>query len=79
MSRSHKDKTWPKSIMLAHFKILAHFKGILCRIYVYNVMKIFCLVFYMTNFLNCICLKMKDKVTERNKVAQMFKTFSRLY
>ena len=28
MSRSQKDKTWPKSKMLAHFKILAHFKAI---------------------------------------------------
>ena len=28
MSMSQKDKTWPKSKMLAHFKILAHFKGI---------------------------------------------------
>ena len=39
--------------------------------YVYNVMRIFCLVFYMTNFLNCICIQsIEDKITERNKTAQ---------
>ena len=55
MSRSQKNKTWPKS------KILAHFKGI-CAEFVkfiftmlFNVhMRLFCLVFYMKNFLNCI-------------------------
>ena len=55
MSRSQKDKTWPKSIILAHVKgIRAEFVKLMFTIFFNVHIRIFCLVFYMTNFLNCI-------------------------
>ena len=55
MSRSQKDKTWPKSIMLANFKsISAESVKLMFTMFFYVHMRIFCLVFWMTNFLNCI-------------------------
>ena len=55
VSRSQKDKTCPKSTILANFKgICVEFVKLMITMFFYVNMRIFCLVFYMTNFLYCI-------------------------
>ena len=80
MSRSQKDKTWPKKLILAHFKgICVEFVKLMFTMFFNIHMRIFCLVFYMTNFLNCIQSGERKSKTAQNASKHIFSSNSRLY
>ena len=80
MSRSQKDITWPKSIILAHFKgICAEFVKLMFTMFFNIHMRIFCLVFYMTNFLNCIHSGGRKSKAAQNASKRNFSSHSSLY
>ena len=80
MSRSQKDKTWPKHLILAHFKgICVEFVKLMFTMFFNIHMRIFCLVFYMTNFLNCIQSGGRKSKAAQNASKHIFSSHSRLY
>ena len=81
MSRSQKDKTWPKSIILAHFKgICAEFVKLMFTMFFNVHMRIFCVMHYMTNFLlNCIQSGGGTGKAAQNASKHIFSSYSRLY
>ena len=87
----HKDKvnvkvTKRQNLAKKTTTILAHFKGIrvefVKRMFTmfFNIhMRIFCLVFYMTNFLNCIQSGGRKSKAAQNASKHIFSSHSRLY